>query len=131
MKFSAQFYKLDFLKKMTRVKGGNFSRKRHKKILKMVKGFRGSASLLFRTANQQSMKALRYAYVNRRKKKGDFRRLWIARLNAAVRQYGLSYSQFLYSLKTASIQLNRKVLSQISISDPALLNDLVSNYAKS
>nr|YP_009632307.1 ribosomal protein L20 [Parallela transversalis]AYQ22896.1 ribosomal protein L20 [Parallela transversalis] len=116
---------------MTRVKGGNFSRKRHKKILKMAKGFRGSASLLFRTANQQNMKALRYAYANRRKKKSNFRRLWIARLNAAVRQHGINYSKFFSFLKSSSIQLNRKVLAQISICDPALLNEIVQTSSKS
>nr|AYQ94850.1 ribosomal protein L20 [Microspora sp. UTEX LB472] len=103
---------------MTRVKRGNVSRKRHKKILNLVKGFRGSASLLFRTANQQNMKALRYSYANRRKKKRDFRRLWIARLNAGIRQYGLNYSQFIHFLKTSSIQVNRKILAQLSICDP-------------
>lgn len=103
---------------MTRVKRGNVSRKRHKKVLNMSKGFRGAASVLFRTANQQNMKALRYSYRNRRQKKRDFRRLWIARVNAAVRRYGLSYSEFMNYLKTRSIQLNRKVISQLSVCDP-------------
>ena len=103
---------------MTRVKRGNVSRKRHKKILKLNKGFRGAASVLFRTANQQSMKALRYSYRNRRQKKRDFRSLWIARLNAAVRIYGLNYSEFIHYLKTRNIELNRKVLAQLSICDP-------------
>jgi large subunit ribosomal protein L20 len=103
---------------MTRVKRGNVSRKRHKKILNMTKGFRGAASLLFRTANQQNMKALRYSYTNRRKKKRDFRRVWIARVNAAVRNYGMNYSEFMHYLKNSSIKLNRKVLAQLSICDP-------------
>lgn len=103
---------------MTRVKRGNVSRKRHKKVLNSTKGFRGAASLLFRTANQQNMKALRYSYENRRKKKRNFRRLWIARINAAVRAYGLSYSEFLSLLKNSKILLNRKVLAQLSICDP-------------
>lgn len=103
---------------MTRVKRGNISRKRHKKILTMTKGFRGAASLLFRTANQQNMKALRYSYTNRRKKKRDFRRLWITRLNAAIRHYGFNYSELIHYLKSSSITLNRKVLAQLSISDP-------------
>lgn len=103
---------------MTRVKRGNVSRKRHKKILSMTKGFRGAASLLFRTANQQNMKALRYSYTNRRKKKRDFRRVWIARVNAAVRTYGMNYSEFMHYLKNSSIKLNRKVLAQLSICDP-------------
>lgn len=103
---------------MTRVKRGNVSRKRHKKVLNLTKGFRGTASLLFRTANQQNMKALRYSYANRRKKKRNFRRLWIARLNAAVRAYGLNYSEFLFALKNSKIVLNRKVLAQLAICDP-------------
>jgi len=108
---------------MTRVKRGNVSRKKHKKVLTMTKGFRGAASLLFRTANQQNMKALRYSYMNRRKKKRDFRRVWIARVNAAVRRYGMNYSEFIYSVKNSSIKLNRKVLAQLSICDPeAFLN---------
>ncbi len=103
---------------MTRVKRGNVSRKRHKKVLKFTKGFRGAASLLFRTANQQNMKALRSAYANRRKKKRNFRRLWITRLNAAIRANGFNYSEFLYFLKDSKILLNRKVLAQFSICDP-------------
>jgi large subunit ribosomal protein L20 len=103
---------------MTRVKRGNVSRKRHKKVLKFTKGFRGAASLLFRTANQQNMKALRSAYANRRKKKRNFRRLWITRLNAAIRAHGFNYSQFLYFLKNSKILLNRKVFAQFAICDP-------------
>jgi len=103
---------------MTRVKRGNVARKRRKKILKLAKGFRGSHSKLFRTANQQVMKALRNAYRDRRKKKRDFRRLWIARVNAAVRRYGFNYSEFMYCLKKSSIVLNRKTLAQLAISDP-------------
>lgn len=103
---------------MTRVKRGTVSRKRHKKVLNMNKGFRGAASTLFRTANQRNMKALKYAYADRRKKKRDFRRLWIARVNAAVRRYGFNYSEFMHCLKKSSILLNRKTLAQLSISDP-------------
>lgn len=110
---------------MTRVKRGNVSRKRHKKILKLVKGFRGSASVLFRTANQQNMKALRSSYTNRRKKKRDFRRLWIARINAAVRKYGINYSEFFNYLKTQSIKLNRKSISQLAVCDPEGLLQLI------
>jgi len=112
---------------MTRVKRGNVSRKRHKKVLNMTKGFRGAASVLFRTANQRNMKALKNSYVDRRKKKRDFRRLWIARVNAAVRHYGLNYSEFMNGLKKAEIVLNRKSLAQLAISDPqAFLQVLVS-----
>ena len=103
---------------MTRVKRGNVSRKRHKKVLKMTKGFRGAASLLFRTANQQNMKALRYSYMNRRKKKRDFRRVWISRVNAAIRSYDLNYSEFMFKLKNSEVLLNRKILAQLSICDP-------------
>jgi large subunit ribosomal protein L20 len=111
---------------MTRVKRGNVARKRRKKILKLAKGFIGSHSKLFRNANQQVMKALRYAYADRRKKKRDFRRLWIARINAAVRMRGLSYSQFMGLLKHTSIQLNRKMLSQLAILEPAVFDQIVT-----
>jgi len=104
---------------MTRVKRGNVARKRRKKILKLAKGFRGSHSTLFRTANQQVMKALRSAYRDRKKKKRDFRRLWITRINAAVRLHGMSYSKFVGNLKKAEIEINRKMLAQIAVLDPA------------
>ncbi|NJK33897.1 MAG: 50S ribosomal protein L20 [Oscillatoriales cyanobacterium SM2_2_1] len=110
---------------MTRVKRGNVARKHRKKILKLAKGFRGSHSKLFRTANQQVMKALRYAYADRRKRKRDFRRLWITRINAAVRMQGLSYSQFAGKLKKADIQLNRKMLAQLAVLDPAAFKHVV------
>lgn len=103
---------------MTRVKRGNVARKRRKKILKLAKGFRGSHSKLFRTANQQVMKALRNAYRDRRKRKRDFRRLWITRINAAARQNGISYSQLTGQMKKADIQLNRKMLAQLAVLDP-------------
>ncbi|MCY7393051.1 MAG: 50S ribosomal protein L20 [Leptolyngbyaceae cyanobacterium CAN_BIN12] len=104
---------------MARVKRGNVARKRRKKILKMAKGFRGSHSKLFRIANQQVMKALRNAYRDRRKRKRDFRRLWITRINAAARLHGMSYSQLIGNLKKADVQINRKMLSQMAILDPA------------
>jgi large subunit ribosomal protein L20 len=110
---------------MTRVKRGNVARKRRKKVLKLAKGFRGSHSKLFRTANQQVMKALRNAYRDRRKRKRDFRRLWITRINAAARQQGLSYSQFINKLKIADIQLNRKILAQLAILDPQVFAQVV------
>ena len=103
---------------MTRVKRGNVARKRRKKILKLAKGYRGSHSKLFRTANQQVMKALRNAYRDRRKRKRDFRRLWITRINAAARQHGLSYSQLTGKLKKAGVGLNRKMLAQLAMIDP-------------
>ncbi len=103
---------------MARVKRGNVARKRRNKILKLAKGFRGSHSKLFRTANQQVMKALRYAYRDRRNRKRDFRRLWITRINAASRMHGLSYSQLIGHLKKANIDINRKMLAQMAVLDP-------------
>jgi len=110
---------------MTRVKRGNVARKRRNKILKLAKGFRGSHSKLFRTANQQVMKALRNAYRDRRKKKRDFRRLWIARINAAARMRGTNYSQLAGQLKKANIEINRKMLSQMAILDPSAFTQIV------
>lgn len=115
---------------MTRVKRGNVARKRRKKILKLAKGFRGSHSKLFRTANQQVMKALRNAYRDRRKRKRDFRRLWITRINAAARQQGMSYSQLMGQMKKANIQLNRKMLAQLAVLDPASFNKVVELAAQ-
>jgi large subunit ribosomal protein L20 len=103
---------------MTRVKRGAVARKRRRKILKINKGFQGSHSTLFRSANQQTMKAFRYAYIDRRKRKIYFRRLWIRRINASSRSYGLSYNQFIYGLKKSKILLNRKVLAQLAVLDP-------------
>ena len=111
---------------MARVKRGNVARKRRKKILKLAKGFRGSHSKLFRTANQQVMKALRSAYRDRRRRKRDFRRLWITRINAAARQHGMSYSQLIGSLKKADIQLNRKMLAQLAVLDPTAFGEVVA-----
>jgi large subunit ribosomal protein L20 len=110
---------------MTRVKRGNVARKRRKKILKLAKGFRGSHSTLFRTANQQVMKALRSAYRDRKNRKRDFRRLWITRINAAARLHGLSYSQLIGNLKKANIELNRKMLAQMAILDSAAFSKVV------
>ncbi len=111
---------------MARVKRGNVARKRRKKILKLAKGFRGSHSRLFRTANQQVMKALRHAYRDRRRRKRDFRRLWIVRINAAARQSGLSYSQLIGKLHQADIQLNRKMLAQLAVMDPEAFAKVVA-----
>lgn len=110
---------------MTRVKRGNVARKRRKKILKLAKGFRGSHSKLFRTANQQVMKALRNAYRDRRKRKRDFRRLWIVRINAAARLNGTSYSRLISQLKKANIGLNRKMLAQMAIQDAEAFTKVV------
>lgn len=110
---------------MVRVKRGNVARKRRKKILKLAKGFRGSHSKLFRTANQQVMKALVYSYKGRKQKKRLFRRLWIVRINAAVRQHGLTYSKFISGLKKNNIFLNRKMLAQLAVLDEQTFNLLI------
>ncbi len=115
---------------MARVKRGNVARKRRKKVLKLAKGFRGSHSKLFRTANQQVMKALRYAYRDRRNRKRDFRRLWITRINAAARQQGMSYSRLIGQLKKADIEINRKMLAQMAILDPEGFSKVVEIASK-
>mgnify|MGYP000041082894 CR=1 FL=1 len=102
---------------MVRVKRGNVARNRRNKILKIAKGFRGTHSKLFRMANQQVMKALRYSYVGRKRRKREFRSLWIVRINAAVRETGLSYSSFISKLKKSEIGLNRKMLAQLAVLD--------------
>nr|QCI06901.1 ribosomal protein L20 [Halydictyon mirabile] len=102
---------------MTRVKRGNVARKRRKKILKLAKGFKGSHSRLFRTAKQQVLKSLKYSYTGRKQKKRYYRRLWIIRINACVRPYGISYSQFVSGIKTFNIALNRKMIAQLSLID--------------
>jgi large subunit ribosomal protein L20 len=109
---------------MARVKGAVNTRRRHKKILKLAKGYRGAKSKLFRTANQAVMKSLVYAYIGRKRKKRDFRQLWIARINAAARINGISYSRFMNGLKKANIEINRKMLSEIAVSDPAAFASL-------
>jgi len=110
---------------MARVKGAMRTRARHKKILKLAKGYRGAKSKLFRTANQAVMKSLSYAYRDRKAKKREFRQLWIARINAATRANGMSYSQFMNGLKQKGIEINRKMLSEIAISDPEAFKKLV------
>jgi len=102
-----------------RIKRGFIARKRRKKVLKLAKGFRGGRSKLFRTAADAVDKALMYAYRDRRQRKRDFRRLWIARINAAARMNNLSYSKFMHGLKLAKVDLDRKVLAELAISDPA------------
>ncbi|MDX2497823.1 MAG: 50S ribosomal protein L20 [Desulfobacterales bacterium] len=102
-----------------RVRRGFKARKRRKKVLKLAKGYRGGRSKLFRTAADAVDKALMYAYRDRRVRKRDFRRLWIARINAAARMNNLSYSKFVHGLKIASVELDRKVLAELAISDPS------------
>jgi large subunit ribosomal protein L20 len=102
-----------------RIKRGFKARRRRKKVLKLAKGFRGGRSKLFRTATDAVDKALMYAYRDRRQRKRNFRRLWIARINAAARMHNLSYSKFIHGLKLANVDLDRKVLAELAISDPA------------
>jgi large subunit ribosomal protein L20 len=111
---------------MARVKRGNIARKRRKKILQLAKGYRGAHSRLFRIANQQVMKALRYSYVGRKQKKRVFRKLWITRINAASRLNGLSYSRLIHNFKKSNIKLNRKMLSQIAVLDIPTFNQLIA-----
>jgi large subunit ribosomal protein L20 len=108
-----------------RVKRGDVNRKRHKKVFKLTKGFRGSLSKVFRASNQAMMRALRYAYKHRRTKKREFRSLWIQRINAAARLEGLSYSMLINGLKKANIEVNRKVLAELAVSDAPTFNQLV------
>ncbi len=110
---------------MARVKGALSTRKRHKKILKLAKGYRGAKSKLYRVANQAVMKSLSYAYVGRKLKKRDFRSLWITRISAACKMNDINYSRFMNGLKKANIEINRKMLSEIAISDPAAFTQLV------
>lgn len=104
---------------MARVKKGVTARKRHKKVIKQAKGFYGQKSRNFKAANPAVMRALRSAYVGRKNKKREYRRLWIARINAAARANGISYSKFMNGLKKSGIEMNRKMLSEMAIYDPA------------
>lgn len=110
---------------MARVKGGMSTKKRRNRVLKLAKGYRGAKSKQFRTAKQAVMKSLNYAYVGRKLRKREFRRLWIARINAAARLNGLSYSRFMNGLKNANVNINRKMLSELAISNPAAFAQLV------
>jgi large subunit ribosomal protein L20 len=104
---------------MSRIKRGVTAHRRHKKILDLAKGYRGARSRLFKTANEAVMHALQYAYNDRRKRKGDMRRLWITRINAAARQHGLSYSVFIHGLQSQGITLDRKILADMAVYNPA------------
>jgi large subunit ribosomal protein L20 len=110
---------------MVRVKRGNVAKKRRKKIFSIAKGFRGTHSKLFRMANQQVMKALRYGYVGRKRKKRDFRKLWITRINAATRLYDVNYSSLIAKLKLSQISINRKMLAQMAVNDMPSFRSLV------
>lgn len=114
---------------MARIKGAMHTRKRHKKVLKLAKGYRGGRSRLFRTANEAVMKAMANAYIGRKLKKRDFRQLWIARINAAARANGMNYSTMMNGLKKAGVNINRKMLAEIAVSDSEAFATLI-NTAK-
>ena len=108
-----------------RVKGGTVTRARRKKVLKRAKGYFGSKHLLYKTAHEQVMHSLHYAYVSRRLIKRDFRKLWIVRINAACRNYGINYSTLMHGLKLANINMNRKMISEMAITDEKAFAELV------
>ena len=110
---------------MARIKGGLNAKKKHNRVLKLAKGYRGARSKQYRVAKQSVMRALSSSFAGRKEKKRQFRRLWIARINAAARLNGLSYSKFMYGLKLAEIDINRKMLSEMAISDPEGFASLV------
>jgi len=114
---------------MPRVKGGTVTRKRRKKVIKLAKGYYGAKHILFKVANQQVMKSGNYAFRDRRQKKRDFRKLWITRINAAARINGLSYSRLMHGLKLAGIEVNRKMLAELAVSDANAFAEL-ANVAK-
>ena len=109
---------------MARVKGGTVTRKRRKRVLKLAKGYYGSKHTLFKTAKEQVMNSYNYAYRDRRQKKRDFRKLWIARINAAARMNGLSYSKLMHGLKVAEIDINRKMLADLAVNDATAFTEL-------
>ena len=113
-----------------RVKGSTPTRNRRKKVLKLAKGYFGSKHAIYRTAHEQVMRSFRYSYNHRKQTKREMRKLWIARINAAVRPFGLSYSKFMYGLKVAHISINRKMLSEIAIHDEAGFAKLVDAAKK-
>ncbi|MDD6301888.1 MAG: 50S ribosomal protein L20 [Bacillales bacterium] len=108
-----------------RVKGGTTTRARRKKVLKRAKGYFGSKHALFKTANEQVIHSLHYAYVSRRTRKSDYRKLWIVRINAAARNYDLNYSTLMHGLKLAGVEINRKMLSEMAITDEAAFANVV------
>ncbi len=109
---------------MARVKGGLNARKKHNRVLKLAKGYRGARSKQYRVAKQSVMRALASAYAGRKERKRQFRQLWIARINAAARMNGLSYSKFMYGLKTAGVEMNRKILADMAVNDAAAFTSL-------
>lgn len=109
-----------------RVKGGPHTRRRHKKIRKMAKGYYGQKSKTFRKANEQVLKSLYYSYIHRKEKKRNFRRLWITRINAACRNLGIKYSQFIHKLKELNININRKMLAYLAVNEPESFEKIVN-----
>jgi len=114
---------------VTRVKRGVTKRRRHKKVLKMTKGHQGVRHTLYRRAHESLIHALQYSYVHRKEKKGDMRRLWNIRIGAAARANGISYSRLIHGLKLASVEINRKMLSELAVLDPAAFSE-IANRAK-
>ena len=115
---------------MARVKTGRITKKKHKIVLKMAKGYYGAKSVRFRMANQAVMKSLMYAYVGRKNKKRDFRQLWIARINAGARANGVNYSTLINGMKKNNITINRKMLAELAVSDPAAFTEVVKEATK-
>ena len=115
---------------MARVKTAKITRKKHKKVLKMAKGYYGAKSIRFRMAKQAVMKSGQYAFVGRKLKKRDFRKLWIARINAAARANGTNYSSLVNGLKKAQININRKMLAEMAVNDPVAFTELVKASTK-
>jgi len=115
---------------VARVKGGTITRHRHKKVIKLTKGMYGTRHRLFRRANEAMLKSLWYAYRDRRTRKRDLRRLWIARINAASRQNGTTYSRLIHNLKTAGIRLNRKMMADLAVRDPKTFKAVVNAATK-
>ena len=114
---------------MARVKTAKITRKRHKKIMKLAKGYFGAKHYRFRNANQAVLKSLSYAYVGRKDRKSDFRKLWIARINAAARINGTTYSKLIAGLKKANVTINRKMLAEVAVNDPKAFTE-IANIAK-
>ena len=114
---------------MARVKTAKITRKRHKKIMKLAKGYFGAKHYRFRNANQAVLKSLSYSYVGRKDRKSDFRKLWIARINAAARMNGITYSKLIAGLKKANVAINRKMLAEVAVNDPKAFTE-IANIAK-
>ena len=115
---------------MARIKGGLNAKKKHNRILKMAKGYRGARSKQYRVAKQSVMRALTSSYAGRKERKRQFRQLWIARINAAARINGLSYSKFMYGLKQAGVEMNRKILADLAVNDAAAFTALAETAKK-